>query len=376
MADYDRELIASMLDAAVRGNSGYTPDAMTRQAELLRAADSVFASGSADAMHWIDRYAAGWDAECQLDRVADALLSRTPDSAAPDGGGVEQMARELLQRLMDAPYGDTTAGNMICAEALFDRLEAAWLPVITAALRQPAQVVVEEPIFHLRGYGDVTKEELERLAVPQAAPVPVEGEGRRFRGVGHLEETGYIPSGSAAERDGTTCIQDDATDQQLREWSERHGLEGVLSCCDLRAAFEDAQSLCLITPPSQPVHVEGEELESLRQQIAALTEERDLWFSRGAAILNVLPEHIRLGDLREAVEDVRKRLTTPLPSQPAVELEQFRPAVELYVQILRQKLSEKRAFRLDVAAAQRDFEGAERLLALIDGAKAGREESP
>lgn len=53
MADYDRELIASMLDAAVRGDSGYSRDAMIQQAELLRAADSVFASGSADAMHWM-----------------------------------------------------------------------------------------------------------------------------------------------------------------------------------------------------------------------------------------------------------------------------------------------------------------------------------
>lgn len=36
---YDRELIASMLDAAVRGDSGYRKDAMAEQAELLRSAE-------------------------------------------------------------------------------------------------------------------------------------------------------------------------------------------------------------------------------------------------------------------------------------------------------------------------------------------------
>ena len=94
MADYDRELIASMLDAAVRGDSGYSRGAMIKQAELLRAADSEIKNGSSDAMHWIDRYAAGWDAECQLDRIAEALRTTTPDSAAHDGGEDGEVRRD------------------------------------------------------------------------------------------------------------------------------------------------------------------------------------------------------------------------------------------------------------------------------------------
>lgn len=53
-----------------------------------------------------------------------------------------------------------------------------------------------------------------------------------------------------------------------------------------------------------------------------------------------------------------------------VDLEQFRPAVECWVMLRRNALSEKLAFRLDVPAAQKDLENAERLITLIDGAKA------
>ena len=40
-----------------------------------------------DAMHWIDRYAAGVDEECQLDRVAAALGARQwrPIETVPQG---------------------------------------------------------------------------------------------------------------------------------------------------------------------------------------------------------------------------------------------------------------------------------------------------
>lgn len=62
MADYDRELIAEMLEAAVLGVGGYTSYAMAEQAELLREADN---------------------------REHRARTVSKPDSATHDGGEVE-----------------------------------------------------------------------------------------------------------------------------------------------------------------------------------------------------------------------------------------------------------------------------------------------
>lgn len=48
-------------------------------------------------------------------------------------------AREVLDLMMAAPYGDCTIGHVVCAETTRGRLEAAWLPLIAAALRTARQ---------------------------------------------------------------------------------------------------------------------------------------------------------------------------------------------------------------------------------------------
>jgi hypothetical protein len=50
----------------------------------------------------------------------------------------------------------------------------------------------------------------EHADVPSGVKEPTPA--RRFTGVGHLEQTGYIPAGSAAERDGNAGVQPTAKD--------------------------------------------------------------------------------------------------------------------------------------------------------------------
>lgn len=143
------------------------------------------------------------------------------------------------------------------------------------------------------------------------------------------------------------------------------------------AARDRFAAMINTSPQAAPVPVEG---EGRIGAILAMPDEIGLYqgpddcphLKINGVSLAIFPAG-SWGEVCDALDEITGSRTAP-PSQPAVELEEFRPAVELYVQILRQKLSEKRAFRLDVAAAQRDFEGAERLLALIDGAKAGKGE--
>lgn len=58
--------------------------------------------------------------------------SFTPNLEEP--ASLEQRARELFDAMMDAAYGNATIGDIVCAETTRGRLEAAWLPLITAAL--------------------------------------------------------------------------------------------------------------------------------------------------------------------------------------------------------------------------------------------------
>lgn len=50
----------------------------------------------------------------------------------------EMKARELLDAIFAAPFGTTTVGDMICAEATSTRLRAAMMPVVIRTLEQPA----------------------------------------------------------------------------------------------------------------------------------------------------------------------------------------------------------------------------------------------
>jgi len=75
---------------------------------------------------------------------------------------LEQRAHDLFWAMMQAPYADTTIGNIVCAETTPQRLESAWIPLITAALSaQPRG----EPIGYIYP-GDVQdlKESREKAA--------------------------------------------------------------------------------------------------------------------------------------------------------------------------------------------------------------------
>jgi hypothetical protein len=55
-----------------------------------------------------------------------------PPAAAP----VSERARALFSEMLSAPYGDTTMGDIVCAETTRNRLESAWLPILEQALTQ------------------------------------------------------------------------------------------------------------------------------------------------------------------------------------------------------------------------------------------------
>lgn len=71
-------------------------------------------------------------------------LLKDRSASSGDSASLGQRARELFDSMMDAAYGDTTIGHIVCAETTRGRLESAWLPLITAALanQQPAEAVV------------------------------------------------------------------------------------------------------------------------------------------------------------------------------------------------------------------------------------------
>jgi hypothetical protein len=56
------------------------------------------------AMHWIERYAAGIDEECQLDRIAEAFTTPQPsaDAVREVPEGMVLVPRELLWRVLDS----------------------------------------------------------------------------------------------------------------------------------------------------------------------------------------------------------------------------------------------------------------------------------
>ncbi len=63
-----------------------------------------------------------------------ALIRKHGAASGGDSASLEQWARELFDSMMGAAYGNATIGDIVCAETTRGRLEAAWLPLITAAL--------------------------------------------------------------------------------------------------------------------------------------------------------------------------------------------------------------------------------------------------
>lgn len=71
----------------------------------------------------------------------------------PSAASVSERAQALFSAMLSAPYGDTTTGDIVCAETTRNRLESAWLPILEQALTQ--QRGEPEPIawFSVSGYG-------------------------------------------------------------------------------------------------------------------------------------------------------------------------------------------------------------------------------
>lgn len=112
-------------------------EALKELASMMREpkAEALAGIGEPDedmAMHWIDRYAAGIDETCQLDRVGDAL---TPSRA---GGG--EVGDAMVERALHAtvPGG----GQVWCWLPSVD----AWTPHETArsVMRAALQAVIRE----------------------------------------------------------------------------------------------------------------------------------------------------------------------------------------------------------------------------------------
>ena len=77
---------------------------------------------------------------------ADITAWNTRAASGGDSASLEQRARELFDSMMGAAYGGSTIGNIVCAETTRGRLEAAWLPLITAALANQQGVGGWQPI--------------------------------------------------------------------------------------------------------------------------------------------------------------------------------------------------------------------------------------
>ena len=72
---------------------------------------------------------------------AEELPLNEPSGNPGQLASLEQRAHDLFWAMMQAPYADTTIGNIVCAETTSQRLESAWIPLITAALSaQPREV--------------------------------------------------------------------------------------------------------------------------------------------------------------------------------------------------------------------------------------------
>lgn len=87
-----------------------------------------------------------------------------PFGNAEQLASLEQRAHDLFWALMQAPYADTTIGNIVCAETTPQRLESAWIPLLTAALanQQEGDINPSGPSFQA-GY-DTGHSEFQWLA--------------------------------------------------------------------------------------------------------------------------------------------------------------------------------------------------------------------
>lgn len=239
----------------------------------------------------------GWEA--MLNAAPSPPATPQPDSAAPDGGGVEQMARELLARQYDKkPHNSAMSSALRNESRLPFGVSQEHINAIIAALSAPKQVGgLPDAVLLDRGF---------QIKDGVVTPTLL---------------FGFNPD----------------------DWAARDRFAAMINT----------------SPQAAPVPVEGE--GPAEAQILAAMQA----YSSGK------------NDFRESIRRALIAANTPPPSQPAVELEQFRPAVDVWINRAAEGMrshmhpaSEQERESYEAAAS--DFEQGTRLLALIDGAKAGR----
>jgi hypothetical protein len=343
-----------------------------------------------------------------------------PDSAAPDGGDVEQRARELLARELDAIRFPAMAAEIRDTTG-YNTLGAAMVRVVTAALRQPAQVgagpdgwvlVPREPTEQMieaamqreddeplsdwgrmvpAPHAEIYKAML--AATPQAAPVPVEGEAAPYcwAHAGELQVLQKVREGALnltikPSADQTIPLYISRPPEQPAAQAGAVDLISLLAHAEAKlrvysegAGRHDTELSCMIlptirrvlaAPQAAPVPVEGEGREPFGWFIWVEADKGNGYqetFTR-SPVLAELVKHSMSG----AVQAIPLFEDAPPPEQPAVELEEFREAVDLLRLV---SLSGKRdceRHNTHPHDFDRSLEKANRLLALLDGAKAGK----
>lgn len=135
-------------EARARINAGGVSDVLDSVVRLIRAQGAPSASGGEDSVpcgdcdgrgHTDNQYP-GSDfqppepelcSSCGGSGRWDANSSQPPAAAS-----VSERACALFSAMLSAPYGDTTMGDIVCAETTRNRLESAWLPILEQALTQ------------------------------------------------------------------------------------------------------------------------------------------------------------------------------------------------------------------------------------------------
>lgn len=173
---------------------------------------------------WNTRAASGGDVAIKSDRPF------TPNLEEP--ASLEQRARELFDSMMDAAYGGSTIGHIVCAETTRGRLEAAWLPLITAAMRaQPPS-------------GAVSWSEKEQTAIREMMAAQELSYPALVRQAVHLYQYDWI-----RRRDGETCTWS-GDKQREREFSgaalaNQQGVGNGWRCFYCDETFTDREAAAL-----------------------------------------------------------------------------------------------------------------------------------
>lgn len=242
-----------------------------------------------------------------IERAHATLTSPQPDSAAP-GGDVEQMAS--FERWVSKRWGCATEKWADSGEYK-SHLTRDWWQCWQAALSAPKQVGVSCAGELLDGLSDTFKgDDLQLLS--------------SARSLLDLDKSGaLVPHGIGGHA------------------------RGIIEAFIVRMAY---------APQAAPVHVEGEGRKAIYQ---AYWTVEGVWEDLTREQFDAL----------EDTEAVTRILYDVPPEQPAVGLEQFRPAVETYLWTY----ATNEIF--EAVGDPKKYAEGNRLLALLDGAKAGKGES-